>query len=128
MSGASLGGLDPAGWKCDEDSEMKNGEPQCKDEEECAPFVHSQSLEKGDVWRMKVVEGEYASVGIAAEGYDVERGNEMGNRIAGVALHDGTTFILSAISQDGEQHYNEDHLKDLIPKTLPYDVALPTHQ
>ena len=54
--------------------------------------------------------------------------NETGNTIAGVALHDGTTFILSAISQDGEQHYNEDHLKDLIPKTLPYDVALPTHQ
>ena len=26
-SGASLGGLDPAGWKCDEDGEIKNGEP-----------------------------------------------------------------------------------------------------
>ena len=35
MSGAaSLGGLDPAGWKCDKHGEIKNGEPQCKDEED----------------------------------------------------------------------------------------------
>ena len=34
MSGASLGGLDPAGWKCDKNGEIKNGEPQCKDEED----------------------------------------------------------------------------------------------
>jgi hypothetical protein len=31
MSGASLGGLDPAGWACNEDGEIKNGEPQCKE-------------------------------------------------------------------------------------------------
>ena len=62
MSGASLGGLDPAGWKCDKNGEIKNGEPQCKDEDEeydddGASFVHSQSLEAEDVWRMKMVTG-----------------------------------------------------------------------
>ena len=31
MSGAPLGGLDPAGWACNEDGEIKNGEPQCKE-------------------------------------------------------------------------------------------------
>ena len=68
MSGAPLGGLDPAGWKCDENGEIKNGEPQCKDEKHYAPFVHSQSLEAEDVLRMKVVARGCASVGIAAEG------------------------------------------------------------
>jgi hypothetical protein len=32
-------GLDPAGWKCGEGGEIKNGEPQCKeDEKEYALF------------------------------------------------------------------------------------------
>ena len=36
---ASLGGLDPAGWACSEGGEIKNGEPQCKeDEKEYALF------------------------------------------------------------------------------------------
>ena len=60
------------GWACKEGGEIKNGEPQCKDgEEERAAFKHSQSLEAGDVWRMKVVEGGRVCVGIAAEGYTI---------------------------------------------------------
>ena len=57
-SGASLGALPPAGWACSEEGEIKNGEPQCKDEDEAydACFVHSQSLETEDVLRMKVVQ------------------------------------------------------------------------
>ena len=39
-------------------------------------------------------------------------------------LYDGTTFINSDISEDGENHYHSDHLEDHIPKTLPYDLAL----
>ena len=54
---------------------MKNGELQCKDDEEDALFKHSQSLEAEDVLRMKVVAGG-AEVGIAAEGYDVESHKE----------------------------------------------------
>ena len=55
MFGASLGGLDPAGWKCDENGEIENREPQCKDGADAAtPFKHSQSLEAEDVWMMKV--------------------------------------------------------------------------
>jgi hypothetical protein len=69
MLGASLGGLDPSGWRCDEDGEIKTGEPQCNEEEEVADFVHSQSLKEGDVWRMQVVAGGGAMVGIAAERY-----------------------------------------------------------
>ena len=65
---ASLGGLDPAGWKFNEKGEIKNGEPQCKDDAFVAPFKHSQSLEPEDVLRMKVVAGG-GKVGIAAEGY-----------------------------------------------------------
>ena len=90
MSGAaSLGALPPAGWKCDEGGEIKNGEPQNKDDEEdeeqdeenAASFVHSQSLEAEDVLRMKVVAGRNGEVGIAAEGYDVERHGETFNSI-----------------------------------------------
>ena len=41
-----------------------------------------------------------------------------------MGLRGGTTVIDSNISQDGEQHYHYGHLKDHIPKTNPYDVAL----
>ena len=123
MSGASLGGLDPAGWKCGKRGEIKNGEPQCK-EDGSAPFVHSQSLEPEDVLRMKMVAGGYAQVGIAAEGYDVERSGDTGQSIAMVDLGESTTVIRSDISEDGEHHGHHDLLKDYIPKTLPFDLAL----
>jgi hypothetical protein len=124
MSGAPLGGLDPAGWKCDENGEIKNGEPQCKDEKHYAPFVHSQSLEAEDVLRMKVVARGCASVGIAAEGFEIERAEETWDSTAYVLLDEGTTVVCSDISEDGEDHIHEDLLKDYIPKTLPYDLAL----
>ena len=124
MYGASLGGLDPAGWKCSADGEIKNGEPQCKDGEDEADFKHSQSLEEGDVWKMKVVAGGSAQVGIAGEGYDVERPEETCHSTAEVDLYDGTTEISSDISEDGEEHFHSGHLEDHIPKTLPYDLAL----
>ena len=47
----------------------KDGEEDEDEDEACALFKHSQSLEAEDVWRMKVVAGMYADVGIAAEGY-----------------------------------------------------------
>ena len=47
-----------------------------------------------------------------------------GKSIAGLSLSTGMTVIGSDISQDGEQHIHHGHLKDYIPKTLPYDVAL----
>ena len=134
-SGASLGGLDPAGWKCDKHGDIKNGEPQCKDgeedeeedeedEEEYAPFKHSQSLETEDVWRMKVVAGRYAFVRIAAEGCGVEKIGGAYKSTAKVFLYDGSTVICSDISGDGEQHHHSGLLKDRIPETLPYDLAL----
>ena len=44
--------------------------------------------------------------------------------IAWVDLDDGSTIIFPNISQDGQQHLYPGRLKDYIPKTLPYDVAL----
>jgi hypothetical protein len=43
---------------------------------------------------------------------------------AWVGLANGSTYINSDISEDGEQHSNHGLLKDHIPKTLPYDLAL----
>jgi hypothetical protein len=43
---------------------------------------------------------------------------------AGMNLLTGTTDIDSDLSRDGEQHTHDNHLKDYIPKTLPYDLAL----
>ena len=117
MSGAaSLGALPPAGWKCDEGGENKNGEPQCKGEEEGgALFKHSQSLEAEDVLRMKVIAGRGAWVGIAAEGYDAERHGETAKSTAVVWLVSGMTVINSGISEDGEQHV---HYGLLMPRLL----------
>ena len=74
--------------------------------------------------RMKVVAGGSARVGIAAEGFDVERHVETWKSIAEVELDTRMTVIRSDISEDGEQHYHFGLLKDYIPKTLPYDLAL----
>ena len=41
-----------------------------------------------------------------------------------VELYDGTTKLLSEISQDEERHYHPGHLKNHIPTTKPYDLAL----
>ena len=73
---------------------------------------------------MKVVAGRGARVGIAAEGYDVERDWETYKSTAKVCLSSGSTVILSDISKDGEDHCHYGLLKDYIPKTLPYDLAL----
>jgi hypothetical protein len=125
MSGAPLGGLDPAGWACNEYGEIKNGEPQCKEDDyDVGCFKHSQSLEPEDVLRMKVVARGGALVGIAAEGYDVERDGETYKSTAFVWLYTGTTQIRSDISEDGEDHFHYGLLKDYIPETLPYDLAL----
>ena len=74
--------------------------------------------------RMKVVAGGGAMVGIAGEGYDVERPGETYESTAGVHLKSGTTAILPDISEDGEEHRHPGLLKDYIPETLPYDLAL----
>ena len=104
MYGAPLWALPPAGWACGEDGEIKNGEPQCKEEESRAYFKHSQSLKAEDVLRMTVVAGGGACVGIAAEGFDAERHEETYKSIAAVRLDDGTTVIRPDISEDGEHH------------------------
>jgi hypothetical protein len=74
--------------------------------------------------RTKVVEGGTAIVGFATESYDVEKHGETYKSIAMVNLQTGTTLINSDISRDKEEHYHQYHLKDYIPKTLPYDLAL----
>jgi hypothetical protein len=124
MSGASLGALPPAGWACGEKGEIKNGEPQCKEEEDSAFFKHSQSLEPEDVWMMKVLTGGDECVGIAGEGFDVERPVETYGSTAVVELSNGTTAIQPDIGEDGEEHIHLGLLKDYIPKALPYDLAL----
>ena len=115
--------LDPSLWQFGDNGEMPGGHPQSKGKLD-AYFKHSQSLDPEDVWRMQVVEGAGVNVGIATEEYDVERHGETYKRTAVVWLGDGTTDIDTDISLDGKDHYHEDHLKDYIPKTLPYDLAL----
>jgi hypothetical protein len=65
---------------------------------------------------MRVVEGGDAFVGFVEE--------ETEENTAMVCLNDGTTWINTAISQDREEHYHQDHLEDHIPETKPYDVAV----
>ena len=114
--------LDPEGWAHDEGGEIAEGKPQAKSY--VADFRHSRELQAGDVLRTKVVEGRGAFVGFAAESYDVEKHGATVNSTARVNLSTGTTVIRSDISRDGERHAHHGHLKDYIPKTLPFDVAL----
>ena len=126
MSGSSppVDVLASEGWAHNEGGEIAEGEPRwCKGAD--ASFMHSRELQAHDVLRTKVVQvGGYAYVGFAAESYGVEKHRETIKGTAVVWLSHGTTFIDSDISRDGEHHTHWDHLKDYIPKTLPYDVAL----
>jgi hypothetical protein len=63
---------------------------------------------------------------LAGEAYDVERQGETWRSTAGVALEDGSTFINSALSRDGQKHDHPGHLEDYIP-TAPYDLSLRCH-
>ena len=113
--------LEPGGWAHDGNGEIGEGKPRSKGS--VAYFKHSRELQAQDVLRMQVVEGGDASVGFAAESYDVEKHWKTYKSIAWVFLTTGSTYISSDISEDGEEHYHFD-LGPHIPKTLPYDVAL----
>ena len=115
--------LAPEDWKHDEGGEISEGNPQSKGL--FAPFKHSRELQAHDVFKTKVIKvGGGAIVGFATENYDVEKPGKTRKSIAVVDLSGGTTVIFSDISRDGEDHVHPDHLKDYIPKTLPYDLAL----
>jgi hypothetical protein len=73
---------------------------------------------------MRVEEGGGAEIGFATEKYNVEKDEETSNSTAWVLLGGGTTVIGPGISQDGKDHWHDDHLEDHIPETEPYDVAV----
>ena len=113
--------LDTAGWAHNGSGEIVNGQTRSRGND--AFFKHAQELQGGDVWRMRV-EGGSAAIGFATEQYNVENDEDTYNGTAWVVLGNGTTVILSDISQDGEKHSRLGHLEDHIPKTKPYDVAV----
>jgi hypothetical protein len=115
--------LDTAGWAHTGSGEIVNGQTRGP-EGGYAYCKHNQELEGGDVWRMRVEVGRRAWVGFATEQCNVEKNEETAKSTAWVYLYDGMTIIRSDISEDGEQHVHHDLLKDYIPKTLPYDLAL----
>lgn len=108
--------LAPEGWAHDGNGEITEGKPQSTGGFVAAPFKHSRELQAQDVLRTKVVEGRNARVGFATESYDVEKHGETIESTAWVNLFNGTTVIRSDISQDGEQHVHNYHLKDYMVK------------
>jgi hypothetical protein len=114
--------LEPEGWSYDEDGEITEGRPQCK-EKEYAPFKHTRALQAEDVWRMKVEAGRDAFIGFATEKYNAEKDWETKESSAGMRLDVGTMCIGNAISQDGEKHYHYGHLRLHIPEA-PFDLAV----
>ena len=123
MSGSSppVDALEPEGWSHNEGGEITDGRPQSKGG--YAPFKHTRTLLVKDVLRMRVEVGGYAIVGFATEKYNAEKNGETHTSTAGVWLDDGTTFIFPDISQDGQQHYHDDHLGPHIPEA-PFDLAV----
>ena len=99
-----------------------------------AYFKHSEPLNPGDIWNMKVVKGFMAHVGIAGESYVPEINNEVYNITSHLnlsCLQDsyrtecGSAFIFSGISQDSKDHKNFDILRELIPeKNTPYKLSI----
>ena len=124
MSAPPVDALDPEGWSHNGNGEITEGRPQGNGDGG-ARFKHTRSLQAKDVWRMRVEVGGWAWVGFASEHYNAEKHMETYDSTAWVFLDNGTTFIYPDISRDGEEHINYGaHLKDYIPKTLPYDLAL----
>ena len=126
--------LDTAGWAHNGSGEIVNGQTRVRPEGTAAFFKHSQELQGGDVWRMRV-EGGDAWVGFATEKYNVNlricNGFATGRykygktvkSTAGVYLGCGTTDIDTDISQDGQDHYHNGHLRPHIP-AAPFDLAV----
>ena len=79
----------PGGWKHNASGKLlKNGQPRWAKGNH-AFFKHSQPLQGGDVWSMRMVEGGSAWVGFSNEGFDVERVGETGKNNARVGLGHG---------------------------------------
>ena len=89
-------------WVCNKHGKIVNGKTQSKGD--YAFFKHVQPLEPEDVWRMKVLAGRGAVVGIALEWYDVEMHRKTYMFTARVELSSGTTFIYPGISEDRQDH------------------------
>jgi hypothetical protein len=131
LPGGSLAG---GGWELSDEvggyvgeGKVVDDQPQWSKGNGDAFFKHSQALAAGDVWRMKVVEGGGAYVGIAGAAYDPKRHMETMYSLARVRLDDGYTYIFPDISLDGEASPEQDHLNQLlphIPEIKPYQLAL----
>ena len=72
---------------------------------------------------MRVEVGGIAWVGFATEQFNVEKHGETRESTAWVYLYNGTTFIGTGISQDGQGHRHQDHLGPHIPEA-PFDLAV----
>ena len=86
--------LDTAGWAHNAAGEIVNGQTRSP-EGGTAFFKHSQELQGGDVWRMRVEGGGGAEIGFATEQFDVEKYGETIESTAGVFLGGGSTLINS---------------------------------
>ena len=72
---------------------------------------------------MRVEVGGIAYIGFANEHYNAEKHGKTCQSTACVWLYDGMTFIDTAISQDGQEHYHDNHLGPHIP-AAPFDLAV----
>jgi hypothetical protein len=114
--------LEPEGWGHNGQGEITEGRPQGKGGG-YAVFKHSRVLQAKDVWKMRVEVGGDARVGFASEQFNAEKHNETHKSTAWVALDNGSTCIGTDISEDGQQHYHDDHLGPHIPEA-PFDLAV----
>ena len=117
-------------WRCSDHGQLrKDGQPQVNKLAVTGQFApqafykHSQAIIAGDICKMKVA-GRRVYVGFAGEAYSPWKHNATRGSTAGVWLDSGTTVLRSEISSDGQRHYHPDHLRDFIPKTVRFDVAL----
>ena len=117
--------LDPNGWECCDEGEIaEGGLPQCPAEFDYACFKHSQTLHADDVFKMTIVEGNNVIVGFAGQNYDPKKDMQTVSSVACVELGNATAFVGPNISGDGEEHDHYSLLKDYIPTTKPYDLAM----
>ena len=124
--------MQAAGWTYNsKHGELLNGEPPWVNGSVLCtpfwPFVFSQALRPGDVWKARVEVVDSLLVGFAGDKFRPGVEADTGRSTAWVELGSGAVHIAEDVSRDKTKHYHRRHLAPHLPKTAPYDIALRCH-
>jgi hypothetical protein len=129
VQGPAPTSFNPAIWKHGGGGKIVSMQPQWANDtasHEGPHFKYCQALSAGDVWKMRVEEGDRDAlwVGFCGELFEPAMLSETFQCTAMVGLGHGSTAIYSGLSLDGQKHTCKFHLKPYLVTTTPFDIAL----